>query len=149
MLQVDLRELARGPVETKAGLARDDPLLEGVAVALADPVAVGGRLQPAGEWRFYWQGSLRTRVTGECRRCLAAVSRVVTADIGALLTEDPDALEDPNSYPLPPEATVIDLTPPCREALLLAVPQSLECRPDCRGLCPRRRQARHARPSGL
>src|SRR2546428_1456992 len=58
MLQVDLRELARGPVETKAELARDDPLLEGVAVALADPVAVGGRLQPAGEGRFYWQGSL-------------------------------------------------------------------------------------------
>src|SRR2546422_1477711 len=93
MLQVDLRELARGPVETKAELARDDPLLEGVAVALADPVAVGGRLQPAGEGRFYWQGSLRTRVTGECRRCLAAVSRVVTADIGGLFTEDPDALE--------------------------------------------------------
>ena len=115
MLQVDLRELARGPVETKAELARDDPLLEGVAVALADPVAVGGRLQPAGEGRFYWQGSLRTRVTGECRRCLAAVSRVVTADIGVLFTEDPDALEDPNSYPLPPEATVIDLTPAVRD----------------------------------
>src|SRR2546428_9602534 len=58
MLQVDLRELARGPVETKAELARDDPLLEGVAVALADPVAVGGRLQPAGEGRLYLQGSL-------------------------------------------------------------------------------------------
>ena len=148
MLQVDLRELARGPVETKAELARDDPLLEGVAVALADPVAVGGRLQPAGEGRFYWQGSLRTRVTGECRRCLAAVSRVVTANIGVLFTEDPDALEDPNSYPLPPDATVIDLTPAVREELLLAVPQYLECRPDCRGLCPRCGQDLNAGPCG-
>src|SRR2546422_653659 len=56
MLQVDLRELARGPVETKAELAGDDPLFEGVAVALADPLAVGGRVQPAGDGRFYWQG---------------------------------------------------------------------------------------------
>src|SRR3989441_12574354 len=111
MLQVDLRELARGPVETKAELARDDPLLEGVGVALADPVAVGGRLQPAGEGRFYWQGSPRTRGTGECRRCLAAVSRGVTAGIGVFFTQDPHAPEDPNSYPLPPQATVDDLTP--------------------------------------
>src|SRR5437879_7750673 len=92
MLQVDLRELARGPVETKAELAGDDPLFEGVAVALADPVAVGGRLQAAGDGRFYWHGSLRTRVSGECRRCLTPVSRVVTADIGVLFTQDPDAL---------------------------------------------------------
>src|SRR5256886_12533653 len=84
-----------------------------------------------------WHGSLRTRVSGECRRCLTPVSRVVTADIGVLFTQDPDALEDPDSYPLPPEATVIDLTPAVREELLLAVPQYLECRPDCRRLCPR------------
>src|SRR3989449_782972 len=115
MLQVDLRELARGPVETKAELARDDPLFEGVAVALADPVAVAGRLQATGDGRFYWHGSLRTRISGECRRCLAPVSRAVTANIGVLFTQDPDALEDPDSYPLPPEATVIDLTPAVRE----------------------------------
>src|SRR2546429_2295938 len=148
MLQVDLRELARGPVETKAELARDDPLFEGVAVALADPVAVAGRLQATGDGRFYWHGSLRTRISGECRRCLAPVSRAVTANIGVLFTQDPDALEDPDSYPLPPEATVIDLTPAVREELLLAVPQYLECRPGGRGLCPRRRPALKAGPWG-
>src|SRR5256712_13773333 len=111
MLQVDLRELARGPVETKAELARDDPLLEGVAVALADPVAVGGRLQPAGEGRFYWQGPLRTPGTGECRRCLPAVSRGVTAGIGGVFTQDPRALEEPHSHLLPPPATGSDPSP--------------------------------------
>ena len=148
MLQVDLRELARGPVETKAELARDDPLFEGVAIALADPVAVAGRLQATGDGRFYWHGSLRTRISGECRRCLAPVSRAVTANIGVLFTQDPDALEDPDSYPLPPEATVIDLTPAVREELLLAVPQYLECRADCRGLCPRCGQDLNAGPCG-
>src|SRR2546428_3256435 len=111
MLQVDLRELARGPVEPKADLARDAPLFEGVAIALADPVAVAGRLQATGDGRFYWHGSLRTPMSGEGRRRLAPVSRPVTAYTGVLFPQDPDALEDPDSYPLPPEPTVIDLTP--------------------------------------
>src|SRR2546428_11478363 len=111
MLQVDLRELARGPVETKAELARDDPLLEGVAVALADPVAVGGRVQPAGEGRFYWQGSLRARVTGECRRCLASVSRGVPAEIGGFVTGEPEAREDPGPFAVSPAWTGVRLTP--------------------------------------
>jgi uncharacterized protein len=148
MLQVDLRELARGPVDTKAELAGNDPLFEGLQVRLAEPVLVGGRLQATGNERFYWHGSLRTRIIGECRRCLAPVSSAITADIGVLFTQDPDALEDPDSYPLPPEVTVIDLTPAVREELLLAVPQYLECRPDCRGLCPRCGQDLNAGPCG-
>src|SRR3989475_6822894 len=107
MLQVDLRELARGPVETKAELARDDPLLEGVAVALADPVAVGGRLQPAGEGRFYWQGSPPTPGTRECRPRPPARSPGVTADIRGVFTRNPHAPEEPQSHPLPPQATGI------------------------------------------
>src|SRR5438132_11545444 len=70
MLQVDLRELARGPVETQGQLAGNDPLFEGLDVVLADPVHVAGRLHAAGEGRFYWRGSLHTRMAGQCRRCL-------------------------------------------------------------------------------
>src|SRR2546428_13685257 len=102
MLQVDLRELARGPVETKAELARDDPLFEGVAIALADAVAVAGRLQATGDGRFYWHGSLRTPISGGCRRCLAPVSRAVAANIGGVFTQEPEAPEDPGSHPPPP-----------------------------------------------
>src|SRR3989442_14865336 len=107
MLQVDLRELGRGPVETKAELARDDPLFEGVAVALADPVAVAGRLQATGGGRFYWHGSLRPRISGECRRCLAPVHPALTANNGGLFTQGPDALGGPGSYSLPPRAAGI------------------------------------------
>src|SRR2546422_3690759 len=91
MLQVDLRELARGPVETKAELARDDPLLEGVAVALADPVAVGGRLQPAGEGRFYWQGSLPPPGTREGRRRPPPLHRGGAGGNRGLFPQDPPA----------------------------------------------------------
>src|SRR5881227_1688125 len=148
MLQVDLRELARGPVDTVGQLAGSDPLFEGVNVALAEPVRVAGRLQAAGEGRFYWRASLRTRMAGECRRCLAAVTVPVVADVDALFSQDPDALEDPSSYSLARDATAIDLRVALREELLLALPQWVVCRDDCRGLCPRCGKDLNAGPCG-
>ena len=148
MLQVDLRELARGPVDTEGQLPGDDPLLEGLDVALAEPVRVTGRLQDAGEGRFYWRGALRTRIATECRRCLTPVPLPVTAQINALFSRDADALEDPNSYSLTPDATEIDLRPAVREELLLAVPRWVVCRDDCRGLCPRCGEHLNAGPCG-
>src|SRR5437899_13055946 len=106
MLQVDLRELARGPVETQGQLAGNDPLFEGLDVVLADPVHVAGRLHAAGERRFYWRGSLHTRMAGQCRRWLVPVPVPVVAEIDALFSADPDALEDPSSYPLAPDAKI-------------------------------------------
>src|SRR2546428_3263972 len=111
MLQVDLRELARGPVETKAELARDDPLFEGVAVALADPVAVAGRLQATGDGRFYWHGSPRPRIRGGGRPRPAPVSPAATAGTGGLFTQGPPAPGEPDPHPLPPPAPAIGPTP--------------------------------------
>lgn len=148
MLRIDLRELARGPVATRGELAQGDPALEGLEATFTAPVVVAGRLQGTGEGRFYWHASLRTVVQGECRRCLVPVSVPVAADIGALFTQDPEALEDPDSYPLAPDATEIDLVPALREELILAVPRYALCREDCRGLCPRCGQDLNAGPCG-
>lgn len=146
MLQYDLRDLARGPVETQAEVAAADPLFAGLDIALAGPVRVGGRLQATGEDRFYWHGTLHTVVKGECRRCLTPVSVPVAADIGALFAED--ALDDPDAYPLPPHATEVDLRPAVREELVLAAPGYVVCREDCRGLCPRCGKDLNAGPCG-
>jgi DUF177 domain-containing protein len=146
MLQYDLRELARGPVETQAEVAAEDPLFAGLDIALAGPVRVGGRLQATGEGRFYWHGTLHTVVAAECRRCLTPVSVPVAADIGALFAED--ALDDPDAYPLPPHATEVDLRPAVREELVLAAPGYVVCREDCRGLCPRCGKDLNAGPCG-
>jgi len=148
MLRVDLRELARGPVETRGELGQADPLLEGLDVALGAPVVVTGRLQATGEGRFYWHGSLRTVVSGECRRCLTAVTAPVTAEADALFTQDSEAQEDPDAYALASDATEIDLAPAVRQEVLLAVPRFLQCREDCRGLCPRCGQDLNAGPCG-
>ena len=137
MLRVDLRELARGgAVETQGELRQDDPALEGVDISLRDPVSVTGRLQSIGEGRFYWQGTARTVVQGECRRCLTPVATPLQLGIGALFTQDPEARDDPDSYPLAPEATEIDVAPAVREELMLAAPRYVLCRDDCKGFCP-------------
>src|SRR2546430_2980885 len=112
MLQVDLRELSGGPVTTRAELAAVDPLLEGLGVVLAGPVQVTGRLHAAGEGRFYWQGSLRAQIAGECRRCLVPVPVAVASDIRAPFTQDPHAPEDPGRYPPAPDPNQIRPPPP-------------------------------------
>ena len=137
MLEVDLRELAHGPVETTGVLAADDPLLAGLEATFAEPVRVAGRLQTAGEGRFYWHASLGTVVAGECRRCLVPVTTPVTARIGVLFSREPGAPDDPDIYAVPPDAPVIDLRPAVREELILALPRYVVCREGCRGLCPR------------
>src|SRR2546430_16933869 len=114
MLQVDLRELARGPVETQGQLAGNDPLFEGLDVVLADPVHVEGRLHAAGEGRFYWRGSLHTRMAGQCRRCLVPVPGPVVAGSDAVFSAGPDPLGDPHACALAPDATGVELRPPLR-----------------------------------
>lgn len=148
MLQVDLRELVRGPVSTTAELGPDDPLFAGLDVTLVEPVRVTGRLQGTGDDRFYWSGALQTAIRIECRRCLKELVLPVAAEVGALFSQEPDAGDDPDAYPLPGDAVVVDVTPAVREELMLAVPRFALCRPDCRGLCPRCGQDLNAGPCG-
>ena len=87
MLRVDLRELAQGrAVETQGELKQDDPALAGTDIPLKEPVVVGGRLQSIGEGRFYWQGTARTVVEGECRRCLTPLGTPLSRARVALIT---------------------------------------------------------------
>jgi DUF177 domain-containing protein len=148
MLRVDLRELAQGPVETRGELTQDDPALEGLDLSLREPVQVGGRLQAIGDGRFYWQGTARTVVKGECRRCLTPTDTPVNLEIGALFTQDPEAREDPDTYPVAPDATEIDVKLAVREELMLAAPRYVLCREDCKGLCPQCGKDMNAGPCG-
>jgi uncharacterized protein len=148
MLRVDLRDLARGPVETQGEIPVTDPLFTGLDFALVGPVRVSGRLQAAGEGRFYWHAKLAGRVSDACRRCLVPVLVPVEAGIEALFAQDPDALDDPDCYPVAADAREVDLAPAVREELILAVPRYVVCRDDCRGLCPRCGHDLNAGPCG-
>ena len=55
---------------------------------------------------------------------------ILLAEIGAEEADDPDVfLYDPNER-------MLDLRPAMRETWLLSAPGFVECRDDCKGLCP-------------
>src|SRR5947209_16268991 len=100
MLQVDLRELARGPVETQGQLAGNDPLFEGLDVVLAEPVHVAGRLHAAGEGRFYWRGSLHPHMPALPPRSLATAPAARVGESGVLFSAAPLSVEPPRASPV-------------------------------------------------
>ncbi|NIM50272.1 MAG: hypothetical protein GTN62_08930 [Gemmatimonadales bacterium] len=136
MLRVDLRALHEGPIEITGVVAADDPLLDDLEFDLAEPVRVRGRLTDSGPGRYYWHGELGTEVAARCRRCLADVPVEISADVRVLFTDDSGA-DDPAAYIIEPRATELDLGEMVREELILAVPEFVLCREECRGLCPR------------
>jgi len=76
------------------------------------------------------------------------VATPLQLEIGVRFTEDPEALDDPDSYPVAADATEIDVTPAVREELVLAAPRYVVCRDDCRGLCPQCGKDLNAGPCG-
>jgi uncharacterized protein len=137
MLRVDVRDLRQGPVETRGALAPDDPVLEGLGLALTRPLEVEGKLQATAQGEYFWRARLDGEVRAECRRCLTELTLPVHADVGVMFSADPDSQEDPEVYALAPTASAIDLTQAVREELALAVQAYPLCREECAGLCPR------------
>jgi uncharacterized protein len=80
--------------------------------------------------------ALRLRFTaaleGPCMRCLQAAEPVVEVDSREV--DQPGAGEDLGSEYIADE--VLDLHAWARDALALALPAKVLCRPDCAGLCP-------------
>ena len=77
------------------------------------------------------RGTIATPWTGVCRRCLAPLSGVDTAEVGELYQK---VVIDPDAYLI--EDGQLDLVPLVRETALLQLDDERLCRPDCAGLCP-------------
>jgi len=137
MLRVALTALRAGAVETGGEIAPGDPLLADASWQLAEPARITGRFSSAGEGKYYWKVRIETLVRAECRRCLSPVDVPVRVSRGLIFSSGDDAPEGDGCYVIPPRAQVLDLSGAVREELLLAMPQFVECRPDCQGLCPR------------
>ena len=136
MLLIDLSALREGPIDMAQAVPTSDPCFSEIALELAAPVQLSGRLVEAGPGQYYWRGKLETLIRGACRRCLAPVEATVSQPVSVLFTED-DQAEDPSAYPISPNAAEFDPGDAVREELVLAAPDYLLCREDCRGICPR------------
>jgi uncharacterized protein len=137
MLRVTLAEAHAGPVSTVGEVAPNDPIVAGLGVELVTPVSVTGRFTSAGEEKYYWRMSFATTARAQCRRCLVDVTVPVEESRGLVFAADDETPEGDGCYLIPGRTRQLDLTEPLREELMLALPQYVECRPDCKGLCPR------------
>lgn len=100
-----------------------------------------GRLEPVGEG-YLLRGTLRGELTAPCARCLEPAPVHIEAPIAVTFVErdepeisnddDEDAQDDVISF----QHGVIDVGRPIRDEILLNVPMSPICRPDCAGICP-------------
>jgi len=137
MLQIDVRELRRGPVATEGIVESRDQLFQGLGLNLLSSISVGGVLESAGHGGYFWHGSFAGQVQSVCRRCLAEFVTPIERSVEVIFSADPDLQDDPSVYPLLEPLAHVDLRPALREELALAVDTFPLCREDCRGLCPR------------
>lgn len=78
-------------------------------------------------------GTVRGRWSAPCRRCLDDVEGELVVDVHEIFETSPTEGE---TWPLGPDG--IDLGPPVREAVLLALPLAPLCGDDCAGPAPER-----------
>ena len=100
-------------------------------------MALEARYTPADH--VFVKGRLSTTLAQVCRRCLEPVQQAFVLPVRFLFipADDlgPDA-DDGEVHTFLPHLAQLDLTSPLREEFALSVPAFVECRSDCRGLCP-------------
>lgn len=138
MLSFDLGTLENQAARIDGVLAADDAVWVEGDPRPRDGVHVAGRLSAAGAGRYYFSGRIEGVATDACRRCLTDVAVPVVAEVHLLFVDaGTEGIEDdPDVYVINPRERELDLRPAVREEWLLAVPPLVECREDCKGLCP-------------
>jgi uncharacterized protein len=79
------------------------------------------------------QGEFQGKAPAECVRCLTTFDQPLHATFDELYAFDKRSVTD--SGLILPEDANIDLEPLIREYLLIEMPISPVCKPDCKGLC--------------
>ena len=83
-------------------------------------------------------GTVDAVVTGECGRCLNGFTEDVAVDFVELFAYPNSVTEETTDSDEVPrlEGDHLDLEPVVRDAVVLSLPLTPLCRPDCAGLCP-------------
>jgi len=83
-------------------------------------------------------GSVTGSLTGECGRCLTSFTDVLAVEFVELFAYPNSATEETTDAEEIPrlEGYHLDLEPVVRDAVVLSLPLTPLCRPDCGGLCP-------------
>ncbi len=111
-----------------------DPLRFGGETYAVTPAAVESTLDISATTHHGYALRLRFEASleGPCMRCLERAAPAICVD--AREVDQPGEVEELRSPYV--EDDVLDIHGWAREALALALPSQLLCRPDCAGLCP-------------
>ncbi len=135
MRAIDVRDLLDHPASSKT--VHVDEALEGLHTELADvpedlPLEGDLVLESVVEG-VYVTGSVAGRMTMRCARCLKEFAKDFDVEMGEVFVRDAGRDDD---YALERDLT-LDPEPMVRDAVVLSMPFSPLCRPDCLGLCER------------
>lgn len=135
MRTIDVRDLLDHPGASKT--VRVDEAVADLQLELAevpeDAPIVGDLLLESVVEGILVSGRLEGRMALRCARCLKAFEDAFDLEVrDELFSREPG--ED--DYGMAPEGA-LDPEPMVRDAVLLSMPFSPLCRPDCRGLCER------------
>jgi len=135
VIEIDVRDLVGHPGQSRD--VRVDEPVQGLALELATvpedtPIEADLLLESIVEGILV-SGPLRGSMRLSCARCLKTFEQPFDLDVSELFIRDAGA--DGEEYPLAGDA--IDIEPMVRDAVLLAMPFSPLCKPDCAGLCER------------
>ena len=117
--------------------------LESEILMLTGQTSFSGEIERAAT-RVHLRGVIKTNVLLDCTRCLEAIARYLDFPFRAIFVDSSD--EDTNAdaeigddaldESLVQEGK-IDMAEVVREQILLALPEQIFCREDCKGLCPK------------
>ena len=136
MRPIDVRDLMEQPGASRRVAVREP--VEGLRLELAAipadaPIEADLLLESVVEG-ILASGRVSGRMSLSCARCLRTFELPLRLDVRELFATG--AGPEGEEYPLDPAGT-LDPEPMIRDAVMLALPVSPLCRPDCLGLCER------------
>jgi uncharacterized protein len=137
VIEIDVRDLVGHPGQSRE--VRLDEPVEGLTTVLAavpegTPVEADLLLESVVEGILV-SGPLRGSMRLSCARCLKTFERPFDVAVHEMFI--PGRADDGDEYPLADDGVAIDIEPMVRDAVVLSMPFSPLCRPDCQGLCER------------
>jgi len=137
-LVLDTRELGRRPgsmreVHRLASAPEGLGIVDLIGVPVGTDLDLDLRLESVMEGVLV-SGTVLAPVSGECGRCLEPVHDTLAVRVQELFVYEPS--EDSEDDEPRMQGDLLDLEPTLRDAVVLALPLTPLCRPDCAGLCP-------------
>jgi uncharacterized protein len=111
--------------------------LETIAVPTDAAIELDVRLESVTEG-VYVSGTVHAPLSGECARCLDALTDEVDVELSELFVYPASVTDETTDADELPRVVdeLIDVEQIVRDAVVLALPLAPLCRPDCPGLCP-------------